>query len=112
MQDLTTKFCLIDYNYMKLSKTVILLILTSFLASTYAFNNGRYDLNENQQYIFEHEEAKEDRVENEDSIEDEVVLKKRSEQSSQVSKKLVQSLIFSRVDTTLAITIRPPKISA
>lgn len=112
MQGLTTKIFSINYNYMKLSKITIFLMLVSFVASTYAFINGRYDLNENQQYIFEHEEAKEDRVENEDSSEDEVVLRKRSEQSSQVSKKLVQSLIFSRINPTLSPPIRPPKTSS
>jgi len=97
---------------MKLSKIKIFLVLVSFLASTYALNNGRHDLNENQQYIFEHEENKKDNVESEDSIEEEVVLGKKSKQLSQMSEKLNQSLIFSHANPSLSIPIRPPKITS
>jgi len=97
---------------LKLSKITIFLVLASFLASTYALNNVRYDLNENQRYIFEHEETKKDSVDNEDSIEDEVVLGKKSEQSYQISEKLVLLLSFSRVNPILPIPIRPPQISS
>ena len=82
------------------------------MAPTYAVSNGRYDLSENQQSIFEHEENKKDSVENENPIEDEVVLGKKSKLSSQMSKKLAQSLTFSRVNPILSPPIRPPKISA
>ena len=97
---------------MKLSKITIFLILVLFLAATYALNNGLFDLSENQQYIFEHEETKKHNVDSEDFIEDEVVLGKKSKQSFQMSKKFVQSLILSYINPSLSIPIRPPKISS